>query len=130
MREGTSWTQTAEKSLPISLGMTVTAIGTSTNISPVKSSPKLSKLRYTTDKKKDKRGLDKSSLLCYNKGTNEREVIQMAKKNKKKIDRRCFKKEGEELQQYLHFRKRGSVVENKKGKGAYNRQKMKRGDKE
>lgn len=25
-----------------------------------------------------------------------------------------FKKEGEELQQYLHFRKRGSIVENKK----------------
>ena len=54
----------------------------------------------------------------------------MAKKNKKKIDRRMFKKDGEELQQYLHFRKRGSVVNNKKGKGAYNRQKMKRGDEE
>jgi stalled ribosome alternative rescue factor ArfA len=50
----------------------------------------------------------------------------MAKKNKNKVDRRIFKKEGEELQQYLHFRKRGSVVENKKGKGAYNRQKSKR----
>ena len=47
------------------------------------------------------------------------------KKNKKKIDRRMFKKEGEELQQYLHFRKRGSVVESKK---KYNRQKMKRGE--
>ena len=44
----------------------------------------------------------------------------------KKIDRRVFKKEGEELQQYLHFRKRGSKVENKKGKGSYNRQKNKR----
>ena len=53
----------------------------------------------------------------------------MAKKNKG-IDRRIFKKEGEELQQYLHFRKRGSVVNNKKGKGAYNRQKTKRGDEE
>lgn len=51
----------------------------------------------------------------------------MAKNNKKTIDHRMFKKEGEELQQYLHFRKRGSVVENKKGKGSYNRQKMKRG---
>jgi hypothetical protein len=50
----------------------------------------------------------------------------MAKKQKK-IDRRMFKKEGEELQQYLHFRKRGSRVESGK---AYNRQKMKRGDKE
>ena len=51
----------------------------------------------------------------------------MANKNNKKIDRRVFKKEGEELQQWLAFRKRGSRVENGK---AYNRQKMKRGDKE
>lgn len=49
------------------------------------------------------------------------------KKSKKKIDNRIFKKEGEELQQYLHFRKRGSVVENKKGKGSYNRQQYKKG---
>ena len=49
-------------------------------------------------------------------------------KKKEKLDRRVFKKEGEELQQYLHFRRRGSVVENKKGKGSYNRQKMKKGD--
>lgn len=51
----------------------------------------------------------------------------MAKKTNPVLDHRVFKKEGEELQQYLHFRKRGSVVENKKGKGSYNRQKMKRG---
>lgn len=51
----------------------------------------------------------------------------MAKKNKKKVDRRMFKKEGEELQQYLIFRKRGSKVESGK---KYNRQKFKRGDKE
>jgi hypothetical protein len=49
----------------------------------------------------------------------------MAKKNKKRIDRRMFKKEGEELQQYLHFRKRGSVVESGK---KYNRQKFKNGE--
>lgn len=48
----------------------------------------------------------------------------------KKIDCRMFKKEGEELQQYLHFRKRGSVVKNKKGKGSFNRQKSKRIDNE
>ena len=41
-------------------------------------------------------------------------------KKKKKIDRRVFKKEGEELQQYLHFRKRGSRVESGK---AYKRNK-------
>ena len=44
----------------------------------------------------------------------------MSKKSKKKVDRRVFKKEGEELQQYLHFRKRGSRVENGK---AYKRKK-------
>ena len=49
------------------------------------------------------------------------------KKNKKKIDRRMFKKEGEELQQYLHFMRRGSRKESNK---AYNRQKMKREEKE
>lgn len=51
----------------------------------------------------------------------------MAKKEKKTIDRRMFKKEGEELQQWLAFRKRGSKVESGK---KYNRQKFKRGDKE
>ena len=50
----------------------------------------------------------------------------MAKKKKKTIDMRMFKKEGEELQQYLHFRKRGSVVQNKKGKGSFNRRKNKK----
>ena len=45
---------------------------------------------------------------------------------KKKIDKRMFKMEGEELQKYLHFRKRGGVVENKKGKGFYNRQENKK----
>ena len=56
----------------------------------------------------------------------ESEVIKMSKP-KKKIDRRAFKKEGEELQQYLRFMRRGSRKESGK---AYNRQKMKRGDKE
>lgn len=39
----------------------------------------------------------------------------------KKIDKRIFKMEGEELQQYLYFRKRGHIQENKKGKGSYTR---------
>lgn len=43
-------------------------------------------------------------------------------------DRRQFKKTGEELQQYLHFRKRGHVNRNRKGKGSYNRQDFKRGE--
>ena len=50
-----------------------------------------------------------------------------AKKNQKKVDRRIFKKEGEELQQWLAFRKRGGRVESGK---AYNRQKMKRGERD
>lgn len=42
------------------------------------------------------------------------------------MDRRVNKKNKEELQQYLMWRRRGSVVLAKKGKGAkYNRQKMK-----
>lgn len=42
------------------------------------------------------------------------------------MDKRVNKKNKEELQQYLMWRRRGSVVLAKKGKGAkYNRQKMK-----
>ena len=44
-------------------------------------------------------------------------------KKAKSIDKRMFKKTGEELQQYLHFRKRGGVKPNGKG---YNRKKIKR----
>jgi stalled ribosome alternative rescue factor ArfA len=51
-------------------------------------------------------------------------------KKNKKIDKRMFKKSGEELQQYLLFKKRGSRVENRKGKGSYNRQKFKKGNDE
>ena len=42
---------------------------------------------------------------------------------KKKHSREYLKKEGEELQNYLIFSKRGSKVESKK---QYNRQKMKK----
>lgn len=48
----------------------------------------------------------------------------MAKKEKA-LDRRMFKKEGEDLQQWLIFRKRGSKVESGK---KYNRQKFKKGE--
>ena len=47
------------------------------------------------------------------------------KKKQTQPDRRIFKKEGEELQQWLIFRKRGSKVESGK---KYNRQKFKRGE--
>jgi hypothetical protein len=46
---------------------------------------------------------------------------------KKKVNRQAFKKTGEELQQWLIFTRKGGKVESGK---KYNRQKMKRGDKE
>ena len=46
-------------------------------------------------------------------------------KKKNTIDRRAFKKTGEELQQYLIFQRRGSKVESGK---KYNRQKFKKGE--
>ena len=64
-------------------------------------------------------------MLYYNQKKGKEIKIM---KKEKKIDKRMFKKEGEELQQYLHFRKRGSVVQNKKGKGSYNRQQFKKGE--
>ena len=39
----------------------------------------------------------------------------------KKLDKRIFKKSQEELEQYMQFKRRGSVVENRKGKGSYSR---------
>ena len=40
------------------------------------------------------------------------------------MDKRINKKIGDELQQYLQFRRRGSKVPSKKGKGSYNRKKL------
>ena len=42
----------------------------------------------------------------------------------KKFDKSYLKKEGEELQQYLHLRKRGHIKESGK---TYNRKKFKKG---
>lgn len=50
----------------------------------------------------------------------------MGKKKKKDNSNSIFKKEGEELQQFLQFQKRGSVVKNKKGKGSYDRRENKK----
>ena len=46
------------------------------------------------------------------------------------MDKRMFKKSPEELQQYLHFKKRGFAIENKKGKGSYSRKKKKKNKKD
>lgn len=43
------------------------------------------------------------------------------KKQKQKFDKRILKKNPEELEAYLQFQRRGSRVENKKGKGSYKR---------
>lgn len=37
------------------------------------------------------------------------------------MDKTIFKKTGEELQEFLKFRKRGSKVKTKKGKGSFSR---------
>ena len=37
------------------------------------------------------------------------------------MDKRIFKKSPEELQEYLKFKRRGSKVQAKKGKGTYRR---------
>ena len=39
----------------------------------------------------------------------------------KKFDKRIFKKSPEELEQYMIFKRRGSRVENRKGKGSFKR---------
>ena len=44
------------------------------------------------------------------------------------MDKRVNKKEKEELQMFLHYRKRAFVIDNKKGKGSYNRAKFKKGE--
>lgn len=43
------------------------------------------------------------------------------------MDKRMNKKTGEELQQYLAWRRKGSKVPAKKGKGSYNRKDFKKG---
>lgn len=45
----------------------------------------------------------------------------MAKGKNKKLDKSIFKMSPEELQLWMHFRKAGSRVENRRGKGSYKR---------
>ena len=44
-----------------------------------------------------------------------------------KFDKRVNKKTGEELQQYLAFRRKAGRVPSKKGKGSYDRKDFKKG---
>ena len=43
------------------------------------------------------------------------------------MDKRVYKKTGEELQQYLAWRRKAGRVPSKKGKGSYNRNTFKKG---
>ena len=43
------------------------------------------------------------------------------------MDKRMFKKKGEELQEYLQIMRKHLVVPSKKGKGSYTRKKKHRG---
>lgn len=57
----------------------------------------------------------------------------MAKKNKhnkkaEEFDARVNRKVGDELTAYLAFKRKGSVVPSKRGKGSYNRKAFKQGD--
>jgi hypothetical protein len=53
----------------------------------------------------------------------------MKKENtEKKIQAQMFKKSGDELQMYFHFKKRGFTKANKKGKGSFKRRKKYRQD--
>lgn len=47
--------------------------------------------------------------------------------DKKEFDKRVLKKEGEELQQYLSFKRKGSKVESRKGKGSFKRHQKHKG---
>lgn len=44
-------------------------------------------------------------------------------KNSSKSNKQYLKKNSEELQMYLHFKKRGFAIKPKKGKGSYTRKK-------
>ena len=49
-------------------------------------------------------------------------------KKTQKLDKRMFKKSPEELQEYMQFKRRGSSVQAKKGKGSYKRKNKHKND--
>ena len=48
--------------------------------------------------------------------------------SKDKFDKSIFKKSPEEMREYMMFRRRGSRIESKKGKGSYNRKQKHKGE--
>ena len=67
--------------------------------------------------------LDKFKTLQYNRSTKGKGNQKM-----KKINKSDNKKTGEELQQYLAWRRKGGKVPAKKGKGSYDRKAFKKGE--
>ena len=66
----------------------------------------------------------KNRLVIYLTFYKKYVIIYIQKKKErfmKKLDKRMFKKSSEELQEYMKFKRRGSRIENRKGKGSYTR---------
>lgn len=66
-------------------------------------------------------GLEKVTFYPSSEPTNEASAYRsqpLDKEGVKPMDKRVFKKDGLELQEYLMFRRRGSRVNPKKGKGS------------
>ena len=53
------------------------------------------------------------------------DLIRMKGVTPMTVDKRVNKKEGDELREYMEFRRRGYYIKSKKGKGSYDRQKNK-----
>lgn len=52
-------------------------------------------------------------------------MICLVAERRKMMDKRVNKKTGEELQMFLHFKRRGGKSKLKKGKGSYSRKEFK-----
>lgn len=70
--------------------------------------------------------IDKYKKLWYYNYRKRKGVLKMSKK----VNPYAIKMDAEQLQMYLHFRKRGGKSAMKKGKGSYNRQEQKKAVKE
>ena len=55
-------------------------------------------------------------------------ILLVRRKTLEKLDKRVFKKDKEELREYLQFQRRGSVVRSKKGKGSFSRKAKHKGN--
>ena len=72
----------------------------------------------------EKKKLEDSLAEVRQKKDAQQEILN---KMAKKVNKTMFKMSDEELQLWLYNRKRGFVIENKKGKGSYSRKNFKKG---